>query len=54
MTPETILGALCCTVVVLVVLRLLVGRRPRVVAGPDLGASMTIGAGRYRKIVMIH
>ena len=43
MTPETILGALCCTVVVLVVLRLLVGRRPRVVAGPDLGASMTIG-----------
>ena len=44
MTPETILGALCCIVMVLVVLRLLVGRRPKAIVGPDLGASMTIGS----------
>ena len=44
MTPETILGALCCIVMVLVVLRLLVGRWPKAIVGPDLGASMTIGS----------
>lgn len=44
MTPETILGALCCIVMVLVVLRLLVGWRPKAIVGPDLGASMTIGS----------
>lgn len=43
MTPEMILLTLCCATGVLILLRFLLSRSPKPMAGPDLGASMSIG-----------
>lgn len=43
MTPQTILILLCVTVGILLILRIIMGRRPNRYRGPDVGSSMTIG-----------